>query len=92
MKPRYFKYLIKLDNLGYVNVWGLDSKGRKERVSWSGLLTWLRESLKISGLKLHVCHRYKVADVPIPVEFQKRLEGGIEIPGNTDAIVDLRRI
>ena len=92
MKPRYMKYEIKLDNRGYINVYGIKSNGRKEYVSWSGLLNWLRASLKISGLKLHVCHRYKVADVPIPAEFQKRLEGGIEIPGNTDAIVDLRRI
>ncbi len=91
MKPRYSKYLIKLDDLGYVNVWGLDSKGRKERVSWSGLLSWLRASLKVSGLKLHVCHRYKVADVPIPAEFQRRLERGIEISGNLDTVIDLRR-
>ena len=91
MKPRYAKYPIKLDSLGYVNVYGLDSKGRTERVSWSGLLSWLRESLKVSGLKLHVCHRYKVADVPIPKAFQQKLKRGIELPGNLEKVVDLRR-
>jgi len=91
MKPRYAKYLIKLDSLGYVNVYGVKSNGRSEYVSWSGLLSWLRESLKVSGLKLHVCHRYKVADVPIPKAFQQKLEKGIELPGNLEKVVDLRR-
>ena len=84
MKPVYPEYIIKLES-NYINVYGVSSKG-EEYVSWSGLPDWLRARIKALGLKLHVCHRYRVRDIPIPNKLQRTLEKGIVIPGKLNSI------
>ncbi|RLG25710.1 hypothetical protein DRN76_02360 [Methanosarcinales archaeon] len=89
MKPTYLGYVIKLES-DYINVYGLRGKGREERVSWSGLPDWLRARIKALGLKLHVCHRYRVSDIPIPNKnLQRTLEKGMVVPGKLGSIDSL---
>ena len=88
MKPVYPEYIIKLEG-DYINVYGVSSK-REERVSWSGLPDWLRARIKALGLKLHVCHRYRVSDIPIPNKnLQRTLEKGMVVPGKLGSIDSL---